>query len=169
MIKVIVHQEKMQFLKQLESANYNGEVIITDQLQYFQDKSLNILVCDGCESEIYQLFLPYIDFKVKCFSTRGEEFVFTKDIFYIESYGNEIDVIMKAKILKSKDKLYVLEETLKNYAFARISKSILVNLDHIVAIKKIVNGKIQITLVNKKVLEVNRTFAKEFVKLIERR
>lgn len=169
MIKVIVHQERFQFLLQLENANYSSAVIITDQLEFFEEQAVNILVYEGFEDAIYQLFLPYMDVRMKCYSSRGEEFIFAKDIYYIESYGNEIDFVIEGRILKSKDKLYVLEDTLKNYAFARISKSIIVNLEHIVAIKKIVNGKIQITLENKKVLEVNRTFAKEFVKIIERR
>ena len=58
--------------------------------------------------------------------------------------------------------MYILEQTLTDRNFVRVSKSFLVNIAHISFIKPMLNSKLKLIMGNKDVVEVNRTYVKTF-------
>lgn len=85
------------------------------------------------------------------------------DVIYIEAEGNNVYCKTDKAIYKLKDKLYELEEKLKNERFIRISKSTIVNIMNVSEIIPYFGGKLLLkfgtTSIEK---EVSRSFVKDF-------
>lgn len=90
-------------------------------------------------------------------------------IDFIESFGNEISASVNQRVLRISSKLYKLEDEWRKYGFVRISKSQIVNVGKIAAIKRGFNGKLLLVLKNNQHLEVNRSFVKDFKAYMEGR
>ena len=65
-------------------------------------------------------------------------------------------------LVKLNIRLYELIEKLSTFGFFRISKSLIVNVTKITAIRSALNGKLMIILSNDQTLEVNRSYTKAF-------
>ena len=63
------------------------------------------------------------------------------DIFYIESVDNKAFIYTKSKVYETRQKLYELEEMLSKKHFLRVSKSTLLNLMKVSAIKPALNSR----------------------------
>ncbi len=100
---------------------------------------------------------------------RGEIKVLIKDIDYIESFGNEVIAYIEKQEVRLTARLYELMEELEPFGFFRISKSIIVNVTKIEAIKSAFNGKLTVMLANNKMLEVNRSYTKDFKQYLKGR
>lgn len=100
---------------------------------------------------------------------RGEIKVLIKDIDFIESFGNEVIAYIEKQEVRLTARLYELMEELEPFGFFRISKSIIVNVTKIEAIKSAFNGKLTVMLANNKMLEVNRSYTKDFKQYLKGR
>ncbi|MBR2685501.1 MAG: LytTR family transcriptional regulator DNA-binding domain-containing protein [Erysipelotrichaceae bacterium] len=100
---------------------------------------------------------------------RGQVRVQTKDINYIESYGNDVTAYTNLSKVELPNKLYELVEQLEPFGFFRINKSQIVNVAKIVAVRSAFNGKLTVTLENDTSLEVNRSYKAAFKKYLEER
>lgn len=107
--------------------------------------------------------------KVSCTTERGEELIALHEFNFIESFGNEITASVNKRTLRISSKLYKLEEEWRKYGFIRISKSQIVNVGKVAAIKRGFNGKLLLVLENNQHLEVNRSFVKDFKAYMEGR
>ena len=95
----------------------------------------------------------------------GETFLIPiKEIYYFESVEGNIFFYTENETYESTVKLYKVEENLKNLQFARISKTVIVNLDKMLSIKKSSNSRLVATLVNKEKLVVSRQYVSEIKK-----
>lgn len=106
----------------------------------------------------------YLDGK----SEAGEIRLALEDILYIESFGNDIYAYTMNEIALLPLKLYQLTEQLEPFGLIRIGKSCIVNVAHIYAVKPHLNGKLTITMTNKKEIEVNRTYVTSFKNYIKK-
>ena len=86
------------------------------------------------------------------------------EIFYFESVDRNIFFYTENETYESTAKLYKIEENLKNLQFARISKTVIANLDKLLSIKKSENSRLVATLVNKEKLVVSRQYVSEIKK-----
>ena len=120
-------------------------------------------------SELIHFQKGVMNAKVACTSARGEEMVPLMAIDYIESFGSEITAAVGKRTLQINSKLYKLEAEWREFGFIRISKSLIVNVGKIAAIKRGFNGKLLLVLENEQSLEVNRSFVKEFKSYMEGR
>lgn len=68
------------------------------------------------------------------------------DIFYIESVDNKVFLYTKDKVYETKQKIYEFESTLQEKYFLRVSKSMLLNLMKVEAIKPALNGRFSAVL-----------------------
>lgn len=85
------------------------------------------------------------------------------DIIYIEAEGNNVYCKTEKAIYRLKDKLYELEEKLKNERFIRINKSTIVNIMNVSEIIPYFGGKLLLKFGNTTVeKEVSRAFVKYF-------
>lgn len=91
-------------------------------------------------------------------------FIPIKDIFYFESVDGNVFFYTENEIYESTAKLYKIEENLQNLKFARISKTVIANLDKMQSIKRSENSRLMATLINKEKILVSRQYVSEIKK-----
>ncbi len=80
------------------------------------------------------------------------------DIFYAEAVENRVFLYTEKEVYETKWKLYELEDQLKEKAFLRISKSVIVNLLKIDAFKPAMNGRFVAELTNGEEVIISRKY-----------
>lgn len=80
------------------------------------------------------------------------------DIYYIESVEDRTFLYLKKDCYESRKRLYEFEELLADRHFARISKSVLVNMMKITAIKPALNGRFLCQLNNGEKVIISRKY-----------
>lgn len=85
-------------------------------------------------------------------------------IIYIESVDRTCFIYTSDEIYESDFRLYELESRLEEYGFFRVSKSFLIRLSGIQALKADVNRKIRVTMSNGEQIMASRQYAEELKK-----
>ena len=83
------------------------------------------------------------------------------DIFYIEVVDNKTFLYTKDKVYETRQKLYELEEILVQKHFLRVSKSTLLNLMKVSAIKPAVNSRFTAVLFSGEQVVITRKYVPE--------
>lgn len=78
------------------------------------------------------------------------------EIFYFESVDDKVFAYTLKDVYEISFKLYELEEKLPSKYFFRASKASIINFSHIISLKSLLNGKLQVTLRNNENLIVSR-------------
>ena len=86
------------------------------------------------------------------------------DVYYIEAIDNKTFLYGHNLVYESKKKLYELEELLKMNDFLRISKSTIINLSKIKALKPALSKRIEATLDNNEKIIVSRQYVSNLKK-----
>ncbi len=81
-----------------------------------------------------------------------------EEIFYFESVDERTFVYSKEDVFMCDHRLYEIEEKIGKYCFARISKSVIVNIKKIREIKPQLNGRFEAILDNGERQVVNRHY-----------
>jgi len=89
------------------------------------------------------------------------------DIYYIESVDNRSYIYTKDKVFLASQRLYEIEEMLKDASFIRISKAVIVNLMKIKTIKPALNGRFSAFLVNGEEVIISRKYVPDFKEKIK--
>lgn len=85
-----------------------------------------------------------------------------ESVFYIESVENRTFLYTESITYSSRQKLYELEKQLADAEFIRISKNTIVNLHQIEQVKPVGISKLELVLINKERLIVNRSYIYNF-------
>ena len=86
------------------------------------------------------------------------------DIFYIESVDNKTFIYCKNREYETKQKLYELEEILREKHFLRVSKSVLLNLMKVSSIKPALNSRFTAVLFSGEQVIISRKYVPELKK-----
>ena len=89
------------------------------------------------------------------------------DILYIESVDNKGFIYTVENVYETKQKLYELEEILKEKRFLRISKSMILNLMKVNAIKPALNGRLIAVLKTGEQVVISRKYVSELKKALK--
>lgn len=89
------------------------------------------------------------------------------DIFYIEAVDNKTFIYTQSKVFETRQKLYELEAVLREKRFLRISKSTLINLMKIKAIKPALNGRFTALLYSGEETVISRKYVPELKKALK--
>ena len=89
------------------------------------------------------------------------------DIFYIESVDNKAFIYTKSKVYETRQKLYELEEMLRKKHFLRVSKSTLLNLMKVSAIKPALNSRFTAVLFSGEQIVITRKYVPELKKALK--
>ena len=89
------------------------------------------------------------------------------DIFYIESVDNKAFIYTKSKVYETRQKLYELEELLSKKHFLRVSKSTLLNLMKVSAIKPALNSRFTAVLQSGEQVVITRKYVPELKKALK--
>ena len=80
------------------------------------------------------------------------------DICYVEAVDNRVFLYTGQQVYETRQKLYELEEVLREKYFLRISKSMLLNLMKIKAIKPALNGRFMAILQSGEEIIISRKY-----------
>ena len=80
------------------------------------------------------------------------------DVYYVEAVDNAVFIYGQEKVYEAKQKLYELEEILKEKYFLRVSKSVVLNLMKIKSIKPALNGRYSAILHNGEEIIISRKY-----------
>ena len=83
------------------------------------------------------------------------------DIYYIEAVEERTFLYLEKECYESRRRLYEFEELLADRHFARISKSVIVNMMKIVTIKPALNGRFLCQLKNDEKIIISRKYVPE--------
>ena len=89
------------------------------------------------------------------------------DIFYIESVDNKAFIYTKSKVYETRQKLYELQEMLKKKHFLRVSKSTLLNLMKVSAIKPALNSRFTAVLQSGEQVVITRKYVPALKKALK--
>ena len=89
------------------------------------------------------------------------------DIFYIEAVDNKVFLYTQKQVYETKQKLYELEELLREKYFLRVSKSILLNLMKVRSIKPALNGRYMAVLQTGEEIIISRKYVSELKKALK--
>lgn len=89
------------------------------------------------------------------------------DVLYIESVDNRTFLYTQDNTYESKQRIYELEEMLKQRHFIRISKSSIVNLLKIQSIRPALNGRFSAILCNGEEIIISRKYVADFKKTLK--
>ena len=98
---------------------------------------------------------------------KGTLRIFLQDIYYFQTYGNDLFLHTKNDKYEIKTTLYQLEELLKDRNFVRIGKATIVNIAKVTEIRTSFNAKLLLVLANKEQLEVMRSYVKSFKEFLK--
>lgn len=88
------------------------------------------------------------------------------DVFYIEGVDNRVFIYCEKQVYETRQKLYELEEVLKEKHFLRVSKSVLLNLMKIESIKSSLNSRFIALLQSGEQIIVSRKYVPELKKAL---
>lgn len=89
------------------------------------------------------------------------------DVHYIEAVDNKVFIYSSKQVYETRQKLYELEEILKEKYFIRVSKSLLLNLMKVKAIKPILNGRFMAVLQSGEEIIISRKYVPELKKALK--
>lgn len=89
------------------------------------------------------------------------------DVFYIEAVDNKTFLYTKDKVYETRQKLYELEEMLQQKHFLRVSKSTLLNLMKVSAIKPALNSRFIAVLFSGEQVVITRKYVPELKKALK--
>lgn len=88
------------------------------------------------------------------------------DIYYIESVDKKTFIYTKNQVFRSEFTLNHFLEKLADYDFVQVSKSCVLNLEKLQNIKRLVNSRMEATLINNEKITVSRTYLSEIKKAL---
>lgn len=89
------------------------------------------------------------------------------DIFYVESVDNKTFAYTQSEVYELRQKLYEVEDLLRQKHFLRTSKSTLLNLMKISAIKPALNGRFTAVLFSGEETVISRKYVPELKKALK--
>ena len=89
------------------------------------------------------------------------------DVYYVEGVDNAVFIYGRKKVYESKQKLYELESILKEKYFLRVSKSLIVNLMKVKAIKPALNGRYSAVLQSDEEIIISRKYVPELKRALK--
>ena len=89
------------------------------------------------------------------------------DVYYVEGVDNSVFIYGKQVVYESKQKLYELEEVLKEKYFLRVSKSLIINLMKVKSIKPALNGRYLAVLQGGEEVIISRKYVPQLKKALK--
>lgn len=84
-----------------------------------------------------------------------------EDIFYFEAVEGLVFAYTANECYEVKGRLYQIEEKVKRNCIRRVSKTMLVHMEHIVSVRTALNGRLYAKLENGEEILITRKYAKE--------
>jgi len=89
------------------------------------------------------------------------------DVYYVEGVDNTVFIYGLREVYESRQKLYELEGILKEKYFLRVSKSLIVNLMKVKAIKPALNGRYSAVLQSDEEIIISRKYVPDLKRALK--
>ncbi len=135
-----------------------------------QDKPEYIeIFCHAVTDEVREIvaFVKSRQGQLTCTADERQYEVAVGDILYVESVDNRGFIYTKAKVYETRQKLYELEELLAEKHFLRVSKSVLLNLMKVRAIRPALNSRFTAELITGEQVVITRKYVPELKKALK--
>lgn len=121
-----------------------------------------IIKCRKIDDEVIRLkkHIELFDKKLQAKKENELYFVPSSDVLYFESVDNRTFLYTEDNVLEVRQRLYELELILSDKDFIRISKSQIVNVNKIKALKPELNRTILATMCNGELLSISRKYVR---------
>lgn len=121
-----------------------------------------IIKCRKIDDEVIRLkkHIELFDKKLQAKKENELYFVPSSDVLYFESVDNRTFLYTEDNVLEVRQRLYELELILSDKDFIRISKSQIVNVNKIKALKPELNRTILATMCNGEQLSISRKYVR---------
>ena len=97
----------------------------------------------------------------------GKQFeIAVTDVAYVEAVDNKVFLYTQKQVYETRQKLYELEELLREKYFLRVSKSLLLNLMKVQSIKPAMNGRMLAVLRGGEEIIITRKYVAELKKAL---
>ena len=97
----------------------------------------------------------------------GKQFeIAVTDLAYVEAVDNKVFLYTQKQVYETRQKLYELEELLREKYFLRVSKSLLLNLMKVQSIKPAMNGRMLAVLRGGEEIIITRKYVAELKKAL---
>lgn len=101
------------------------------------------------------------------FLKNGREYIFdAEDALYFESRSGKTFARIGKEYYEVRSRLYELETALKSRGFVRISKGVIVNVNHIASVEAEFSGNYTVNMKNGQKMVISRKYVKEFRKYV---
>lgn len=172
MFKLKVSKEEKNLiserLKLVETSVY--DYVLTTNKEECESDKINI-VFDKANIDKTSRLLDWIvkgeEKYITGYNEFGQKNVECRNIMYFILDGDDLHAVLHQTKIIVKMKLYEIEEYLQDKEFIRVSKYAIVNIGKIDYIRPTVNSKMELTMDNGDIIEVNRGYYKAFKKALE--
>ncbi|MCI5806489.1 MAG: LytTR family transcriptional regulator [Clostridium sp.] len=93
--------------------------------------------------------------------TKEKASVRIEDVLYFETVDGRVFAYTVDCVYEIKGRLYQVEEKVKRRNICRASKTMLVNLDHIISVRTALNGRLYARMENSEEILITRRYAKD--------
>jgi DNA-binding LytR/AlgR family response regulator len=98
----------------------------------------------------------------------GRQFeVPVRDVCYVEAVDNKVFLYTQKQVYETRQKLYELEELLREKYFLRVSKSMLLNLMKVQSVKPAMNGRMLAVLRGGEEIMITRKYVSELKRALK--
>ncbi len=127
-----------------------------------------IVKCSNLDENIVRLLNAMKTEKGKMIFYREEKIypLEEKDILYFESVENRVFAYTNDGVFESKDKLYMLEESLSKTDFMRANKSTIINLNRVESLSPAFGSRFEAVLENGCKIIISRMYVAELKKML---
>lgn len=127
-----------------------------------------IIRCRQVDEQLLRLIYSLKAGREKLTVSKGDRIfqVQPSDIYYFEAVDNKVFVCMEKEVYDTRNKLYELEERLKNTDFFRASKSTIINLAKVKNICPAFNGRFEVCMENGEKLIVSRQYVPDLKNML---
>ena len=100
-------------------------------------------------------------------TSEGEQFeIAVTDVVYVEAVDKKVFLYTQKQVYETRQKLYELEELLREKFFLRVSKSTLINLMKVGSLKPALNGRMLAVLKNGEEILITRKYVADLKKAL---
>ena len=139
------------------------------QIVKHEKESLQVIIkCRELDDEVMRLkcHIELFDQRLQAKKENELYFVNSSDVLYFESVDNRTFLYTKDAVMEVRQRLYELEMILSEKDFIRISKSQIVNINKIRALRPELNRTLLATMCNGEQLSVSRKYVKAIRNLL---
>lgn len=120
---------------------------VSGELESYLKGKRKVIIGYGPEKEMYQVRLDAI--------------------LYFEAVGENVFAYTKGNVYEIKQRLYRIEEKVKELSFERASKSLLVNLKKISSVATESGGRARILLINQETVIASRSYSRKIIEAMK--